>query len=467
MDKLFKHQEEGVAFLKKKGKAILGDDMGLGKTRQAIVAAGETASGGEILVICPASLKLNWKREILQVFPGDHIFIYGHDEGKEDPKSAAWHIINYDILEKHMETIEDLGIETVIVDESHYIKNKTKRADLTIQLCRAAEQVYLLTGTVIQNRPLELWNQLLAIDHYLTRQHGRSSEFFFWKRYCAAFQRPLKGGRMFWDRTGASNLDELRRKMEDSYLRRKKEDVLDMPPKLRSYIQVAISKEARARYDTAFDDYIKWLQDHPEVLEQKDMANIMSVQHLVELGKVREVASLAIVDQVAEQINEMIESGEKVIVFTSFKSVLEAYKKAVMRCRKVELTGSTSPKKRQEVVDQFQNDPDTKVFFGNIDAAGVGITLTAATKVVFPDPDWNPAVHDQAEDRAYRIGQKETVNVYYFMAEDTVHEDIVLDMHVAKREINDAIQEGKAVKDQGRGVANRIFRKLSTGMAGK
>lgn len=453
----FKHQIEGIQFLKEKKKAILGDDMGLGKTHQGIVAAGESAEG-DILIICPASLKINWEREIHMVYPEDKVHVYSDTTA---PEGTAWHIINYDILGKFWPYLQVSDWDTVILDESHYIKNKTDRADYSIELCHGARQVFLLSGTIIQNRPLELWNQLKAIDHWITRQYGDASEFHFWKRYCAAFQRRGNGGRMFWDRTGASNLEELSRKMSDSYLRRKKEDVLDMPPKIISHIPLPISKEARAKYDTAFDDYIQWIMDHPEIMEEKDLGNIMAVQHLVELGKLREVASLAIVDQVAEQINEMIDAGEKVIVFTSFKSVLEAYKKAVKRCRKVELTGSTSQKKRQEAVDQFQNDPDTKVFFGNIDAAGVGITLTAASKVVFPDPDWNPEVHSQAEDRAYRIGQKGTVNVYYYMAEDTIHEDIVLDMHVAKKAITAAIQEGKAVKNQGRGTTAKMIEKIS------
>lgn len=458
---LFDHQKTGIVFLKEKKKAILGDDMGLGKTRQAVIAAGET-SGKNILVVCPASLKINWEREIHMVYPEDEVYIFGNDEGKE---KAAWKIINYDILEKYWDSLTQEEWGTIILDESHYIKGNSKRAKYSIDLCRKAEQAYLLSGTMVQNRPIEMWNQLVAINHHLTRAKDPEKLYWPWvnfgQKYCAGFKAQYRNNQKpFWDFTGASNLGELRRQLDGYYLRRKKEDILDMPPKIRSIIPVSITKEWRAKYDTAFDDYIQWIQDHPEILEEKDMDNIFMVQHLVELGKVREVASNAIVTSVAEQINEMIDAGEKVIVFTSFESVLGAYKKAVKRCRKVELTGSTTQRKRQEVVDQFQNDPDTKVFFGNIKAAGVGITLTAASKVIFPDPDWNPAMHDQAEDRAHRIGQNGTVNVYYFTAEDTVHEDIVIEMHKEKRAITDAIQEGTAVKDQGRGSASAVLRRI-------
>lgn len=455
---LFKHQQEGIKFLKETKKAILGDDMGLGKTRQAVIAAGDTAEG-DILVVCPASLKLNWEREIRAVYPEDNIFIFGRD-GEDIPPDATWHIINYDVLKKYFEKLEIHPWHTIILDESHYIKGASDRAKLSIALTSKAEQVYLLSGTIVQNRPVELWNQLKAIDHFLTRQHGKSSEFFFWRRYCAAFQRPLRGGRLFWDRTGASNLDELHRKMSTAYLRRKKSEVLDMPAKLKTVIPVEITKEWRAKYDTAFDDYLRWLQDHPEILEEKNLANILMVQHLVELGKVKQVASLAKIDIVAEGIKEIIESGEKVVVFTAYTETLSRLKKAVGRCRHVELTGETSMKKRQEAVDQFQNDPETLIFYGNIDAAGVGITLTSASKVIFADLDWNPATHDQAEDRCHRIGQNGTVNVYYYVAVDTVDEDI-MEMLEKKRDIIQAIMEGGKVKDQGRGGAKELLQKIA------
>ena len=463
---LFKHQTEGITFLKKKGKAILGDDMGLGKTRQAIIAAGETAEG-DILIVCPASLKINWKREINMVYPEDEVFIFGMD-GDTIPPNSAWHIINYDVLEKYFEKLDIHDWDTIILDESHYIKNGSKRTSFSLKLCKDAKQVYLLSGTVVQNRPIELWNQLKAIDHFLTNQHGQTSWLNFIRRYCAAFRRPnpYTGG-MFWDTSGASNLDELHRKMSDAYLRRKKDEVLDMPPKIRTIIPVEISQEWRARYETAFDDYIKWLQEHPDIMAEKDMAAIFMVQHLVELGKVKEVASRAKVEVVAEGIREILETGEKVVVFTAYKETLNLLRKAIgPKWRKVELTGETSMKKRQEAVDQFQTDPKTKVFFGNIDAAGVGITLTAASKVVFADLDWNPATHDQAEDRCHRIGQNGTVNVYYYIAEDTIDEDI-MEMLAKKREIITAIMEGGKVKDQGRGAATELMRKLSTRATGR
>lgn len=459
---LFKHQEEGIKFLKERKKAILGDDMGLGKTRQAVIAAGDTAEG-DILVICPASLKINWKREINAVYPEDEVYIFGMDSDTI-PNTTAWHIINYDVLEKYFSTLELHKWDTIILDESHYIKGTSKRAKLSIQLTRKAKQVYLLSGTVVQNRPIELWNQLVAIGHPLSQAEDPEKLYWPWvnfgRRYCAGFRAQYGGRTPFWDFTGASNLDELRRKIEGYYLRRKKTEVLDMPDKLKSIIQVDITDDWRAKYDTAFDDYIKWLQDHPEVLEEKNLANILMVQHLVELSKVKQVASLAKVEAVADHIKNLVELGEKVVVFTTYKQTLEQLKKAVGRIKKVELTGETPPKKRQEAVDQFQTDEKTMLFFGNIEAAGVGITLTSASKVVFADLDWNPANHDQAEDRCHRIGQTGTVNVYYFTAIDTIDEDI-MEMLEKKREIINAIMEGGKAKDQGRGASSELLRKIA------
>lgn len=453
---LYPHQKDGIDFLIKTKKAILGDDMGLGKTRQAIIASG-TVSKKDILVICPASLKLNWKREIQSVYTEDKVFIYGSDDKQE--LDTTWYIINYDILGKKMLELELKQFETVILDESHYIKGNSQRATNAIKICKQAKNVYLLSGTVVQNRPIELFNQLKAIDHPLT--HSGSSWISFGYRYCAGFKMAYGSGPMFYDFRGASNLGELWQKVKPYYLRRRKKDVLDLPEKTKSTITVGISKEWRAKYETAFDDYIKWLQDNPEILEEKNLANIFMVQHLVELSKVKAVASMAKVDTVVEYAKNILETGEKVVIFTTYQATLEAIKSELGRAyKKVEITGSTKLNKRQEAVDQFQNDPKTKVFIGNIEASGVGITLTASTNVIFADLDWNPANHDQAEDRCHRIGQTGTVNVYYFVAEDTVDEDI-MDMLEKKREVVQAILEGKQMDTKSRAMAKQLIHSIT------
>ncbi len=271
---LFPHQKEGIAFLKKTKKAILADEMGLGKTRQAIVAAGE-ASGTGVLVICPASLKINWEREIGMVFAEDKIDVIDSGPERMVDIHASWVIINYDMLEKYNEQILDMikngEIETVILDEAHYIKGSdTIRAKLALKICEKAERVYMLTGTPVMNRPIELFNMLKGIEHPL----GKVKTVFA-KRYCGGQMKCLvmeigSGKRFFidpsraypyrkkkeqyrvftfMDDTGATRLDELREYTKDVMLRRKKEDVLDLPDKIISTQYVELSPTQRKQYD--------------------------------------------------------------------------------------------------------------------------------------------------------------------------------------------------------------------------
>ena len=231
MTELFNHQKTGIEFLKNAKKAILADSMGLGKTRQAIIAAKESTGGA--VVICPASLKINWQREINLIYPTDKVTVV---QGSKEPKErdVPWIIINYDILKKQPWLYEDLRrLKTLILDEAHYIKGKSIRAKATIDLALIAENVYCLTGTPIMNRPIELYNLLVAIQHYL----GRGARSAYAKRYCGAFKRSFfhKGqNRMiyFTDESGATHLDELRQQIDRVFLRRKKEDVLDLPARL-------------------------------------------------------------------------------------------------------------------------------------------------------------------------------------------------------------------------------------------
>ena len=189
---LFQHQIEGIEFLKKTKKALLADEMGMGKTRQAIVAA--RTSSQKTLVVCPASLKINWQREILMVIPEASVYIA--DGEPYYPAETEWYIVNYDTLEKHWESILGFGFETIILDEAHYIKNtSSKRTKLATKLCGMAEQVYMLTGTPLLNRPLELFSLLRALQHPLG-----INWMTYIRRYCAAWQRrnPYTG-RSFWD----------------------------------------------------------------------------------------------------------------------------------------------------------------------------------------------------------------------------------------------------------------------------
>lgn len=441
----FQHQTEGIEFLKAKKKVILADEMGLGKTLQAVVAAGET-SERSTLIVCPASLKINWQREVVMVYSEDSVHVVESGPEQTIPDSA-WIIINYDLIAKYQDQLQAMKergvIDTAIVDEAHYIKNdKAIRSKETLEAIEGLEYIYLLTGTPVMNRPLELWNLLRAIEHPL----GRAKTTYA-KRYCGAFLKTirLKSGKTvrFLDTSGATHLDELREFTKDVILRRTKKEVLDLPEKLVSVQMCELSKEDKRTYDTAFDDYIDFLSNNPD--PERDIDNILDAKHLVELIKLKQVCSRAKVPQIVTDIENAVEQDEKVIVFSQFTGTINQLQDALrskgIKC--VTLTGQSSSEQRQEAVDSFQKDTETKVFIGNIKAAGVGITLTEASIVMFADMEWSPELHSQAEDRAHRIGQTGTVNIYYYVLAETIEEDLV-DLLEQKRSIIKDLMEGPA-----------------------
>jgi SWI/SNF-related matrix-associated actin-dependent regulator 1 of chromatin subfamily A len=487
--KLFKHQIEGIKFLKGSNPLgghsfILADEMGLGKTRQAIMAAKESGSTGT-LIVCPASVKINWEREIKMVYPDDNVQII-NSKSKIDFE-IEWSIINYDILEKRISDLESMAednklraviLDTLILDEAHYIKGDSLRSKAIIGgrkfkksgekasfkgLVKSMKRVIALTGTPIMNRPIELFNILKAIRHPLgTNKTEYAKQFceMFWMyqllntrtktRFTTTQQNyfnyyttnlDIEIIRRWPVMNGATNLDELREELKGWMLRRKKKDVLDLPDKIISVREYELDKEWRKKYESAWDDYLYFREINP--IEDWNKDNVLASRHLVEIGKTKQVCSLAKVKTIIEDIVSAVESEEKVIVFSQYTGTIMELKKELIEkkigCRT--LTGSDKMDARQKSIDDFENDDKIKVMILNIDAGGVGINLTAASIVMFADMDWVPGVHEQAEDRAHRIGQKGTVNVYYYVCLNTIEEDIVKLLNSKKGVVN-AILEG-------------------------
>jgi len=465
---LFDHQVEGIEFAKNHKRVIIADEMGLGKSRQAIIASKEDGAVGT-LIICPASLKINWKREIRIVYPTDSVNVV--ESGKEIILvEAKWIIVNYDMLPKYigqiLTMIEKGDIDTAIVDEAHYIKGKkTIRAVNTLDIITKLDRVYELTGTPIMNRPIEMFNLLKGIRHPI----GRARTVYA-KRYCGAFLKTIymKTGRVirFNDESGATNLQELREFTKDSILRRLKKDVLNLPEKIISVQMCELSKDSRKEYDNAFDAYVEWIVNNQI---EKNVENIMDARHLVELMKLKQVCSRAKMQRLITDIRSAVEQGNKVIVFSQFTNSIMSLKEELSKEKRgsayddshepikaVTLTGQDDMDSRQKAVDAFQNDEKTKVFIANIKAGGVGITLTKASIVMFADMEWSPEIHSQAEDRAHRIGQEGTVNVYYYIAEDTIEEDIVEILERKRliiRELIDGDQTGRYTEEMKRIIA--------------
>jgi SWI/SNF-related matrix-associated actin-dependent regulator 1 of chromatin subfamily A len=414
------HQKEAVEKLAGSRRFILADDMGLGKTTATIIAALETGAK-KILIICPASLKINWQREI-ENYTDRPVYIA---EGKKFSTESDFVIVNYDIL-KNFHDMEKKGtsllnqseFELVILDEAHMISNpQAQRTKIINHFVKDIKRVWLLTGTPMTSRPMNYYNLLNIIESPVAQNW-----MAYAIRYCQGYQF-MAGKRKVWNVTGASNLEELRDRTSKQILRRLKEDVLDLPDKIISPVYLRLkSKE----YEELMGEYYDWFDN------KKDESSSLTVQ-FSKLMKVRKVIANEKTKQTIEFAENIIEQGKKVIIFTNFTDTLQTIYQHFGK-QAVYLDGSCSKPHRQNAVDEFQENDKIKVFVGNLKAAGVGLTLTAAEVVIMNDLSFVPAEHAQAEDRAYRYGQKSNVLVYYPLYENTI-EGAVYDILNRKKEI--------------------------------
>ena len=421
------HQKEAIEKLVGNKKFILADDMGLGKTTSTIIAALETGAK-KVLIICPASLKINWQREI-QNYSDRSISII---EGKKW-EDSDFVIINYDIIKNfHDDKKKDQSIilnskfDLVIVDEAHYIQNtQAQRTKLINDIGKKTERLWLLTGTPITSRPINYYNLLNLIESPVAQNW-----MAYVKRYCNGFQFKA-GRRRIWNVSGASNLEELRDRTSPLVLRRLKENILDLPEKIITPVYLRLKSN---EYEGLMGEYYDWYDKSGE-------ADSLTLQ-FTKLTKVRQVIAEEKTKATIELCENIIEQGKKVIVFTNFTKSLETILNHFGK-QAVRLDGQMSQKERQLSVDNFQNNDEVKVFVGNIKAAGVGITLTAAEAVVMNDLSFLPSDHSQAEDRAYRYGQKNNVLVYYPIFDNTI-EGIIYDILRKKKNIFETIMGDNA-----------------------
>jgi SWI/SNF-related matrix-associated actin-dependent regulator 1 of chromatin subfamily A len=394
--------------------------MGLGKTTSTIIAALE-AGAKKILIICPASLKINWEREFW-LYSNKKTFVC---DGKNFSEDAEILIMNYDIIknfhdpkDKTNSKIFNSNIDLVIIDEAHYIQNvQAQRTKLINDLVKNVERLWLLTGTPMTSRPINYFNLLSLVDSPVAKNW-----MAYVVRYCSGYQFKV-GPRKVWNVMGASHLEELRDRTSATVLRRLKEDVLDLPDKIITPVYLRLKSKV---YEELMGDYFNWYEKNPD--ESKNL----SLQ-FTKLTQVRQVLAEEKTSHTIELAENIIEQGKKVIIFCNFtkslETICEHFGKAAVR-----LDGSMSKIQRQDSVDRFQEDEKVKVFVGNIKAAGVGITLTAAEAVIMNDLSFLPSDHSQSEDRAYRYGQKNNVLVYYPIFENTI-EGIIYDILNAKKKI--------------------------------
>jgi SWI/SNF-related matrix-associated actin-dependent regulator 1 of chromatin subfamily A len=431
---------------------LIADEMGLGKTIQAIGVINVDREAQHVLVLSPCSLRLNWRREIerwsvrpAHVYIGDATVLTRpwldytqtiapmlRDRCREGERPVYVLVLHYDILHKWRDYLRALTWDILIADEAHYLKNPKSRRSIMVYGSREmspirAKRTLFLTGTPIANRPAELF----PLVHYLDPQSWGS----FWQyahRYCDAHRT-----RFGYDFSGSSNLDELQSILRSTIMvRRLKKDVLtELPPKRRQVIelpagdaaaQIRDEKEAYARTQERLRALRAAVRRaKASALKEEYVAAVKALKQgvgatLAEMSHMREATAVAKVPQVLAHLHDALDDGgHKVVLFAHHKEVIAKIAEEFgNKC--VTLTGDTSPEERQANVDRFQTDPDCVLFIGSITAAGVGITLTAASHVIFAEIDWVPGTMSQCEDRCHRIGQQESVLIQHLVLEGSL-----------------------------------------------
>ena len=424
----YEYQKEGIAYALEKKKCIMGDEPGLGKTAQAIGVLTVTKAF-PALVICPASLKVNWQRELRKF--GGLTGVILSDENKQtwqrfwemkksDGRACAEvFIVNYESLKKFfVERIRRDGrftlksvdfderinlFRTVIIDESHKCKNSgTQQSKFVQGIAMGKEYVLELTGTPVVNNNIDLIQQLNIMGRL--NDFGGYSKFM--ARYCAGERK-------------SSHLKELNWLLrKNCFFRRMKKDVLtQLPDKTRSYLVTDIDN--MKEYKAAERDVIKYLREYRDADDDKVQRAIRGAI-MVKMSILKQISAKGKVSGAIDIIHNTIDGGQKLIVFCFLKEVVQALKQEFRDA--VTVTGDDNDRQKQWAVDRFQSDESCRLIILNYRSGGTGLTLTAASNVLFVEQPWTYSECCQAEDRAHRNGQKNAVNCVYLLGDGTIDE---------------------------------------------
>jgi SWI/SNF-related matrix-associated actin-dependent regulator of chromatin subfamily A-like protein 1 len=414
-------QRAGVAYALESRRLFLADEQGLGKTVQAL-ATIEQDEAYPAIVICPASLKLNWRREARHWLPHRSVAVVQGTGGALPEADIV--VINYEVVHAHRDRLAIRRPAALVLDESHYLKNPgAKRTRAVRRLAEGLPERALrmaLTGTPVMNHPDELIAQLRIL--------GRLEEFGSGARFKRRFQGAGAEERIHW---------HLRR---TCFVRRLKKDVLpQLPPKDQVVVPVGLDNERE--YRLAERDVVAWLQEQPLDLSemQAKVAATLRAERLAQLNTLRALASRGKLGAALSWIEDFTASEEPLVVFAGHRATQDA---VIARFPDaLHLVGADSTEARDAAVAAFQDPEGPRLLVCSTRVAGPGITLTRASNVAFLDLEWSPAMHDQAEDRCHRIGQEDSVTAWYLLAAETIDEEMAAVL-ARKRGIVGAVTDG-------------------------
>ena len=416
-------QKAGIHFALQRIGTLIADEMGLGKTIQAIGVLNST-EWETVCIICPESLRINWQIEL-----NKWAISYRQKKNKII-------IANYD----NLKIVPFWEFDYLILDEAQYCKNPTSKRTLAVKdIASRSKKKIALSGTPIENFPVELWPllQIIAPDVFdppgvykgQKVGAGQNAGFFrFAKRYCDAKEKIIstyvhpvtkeKFHKKIWDVKGSSNLPELQEKLRSTIMiRRLKKDVLkELPPKQRQIILLPVN----ATKDGELIDWPDQLENLPNSLEECLALVKRDLPSFNEFSRVRHEQGLKKLPQAIPLIETALESSEKIIVFTYHIDVAKSIKDALEKYFPAFITGDEDGAERNTQVFRFQSHPKCRVIIGTISAMGVGLTLTASSHVIFVEGNYNPSKVMQAEDRPHRIGQLKSVLIQYILQAGTL-----------------------------------------------
>jgi SNF2 family DNA or RNA helicase len=475
-------QRAGIAYALGKKDCLIGDSPGLGKTIQALGIINNVVEAKKILIVVPASLKINWRKEAerwlmrgltVDIARPKQKTIIDEEGTKKSARDYFWPdtdviICNYEALGNYRDQIDGTAWDILICDEAHVLKNA--KAAKCIQIfgggakgkerikAIVAKKRVLLTGTPILNHPLDMF---VMIEAFGIKEFGNYIRFI--KRYCAAVMTPWG----HWDTSGVDHLDEFQEILRSTFMiRRMKEDVLkDLPPKRRQVItlpQDGLSKTVKKEM-TVFADNIKQLMilngekteaDYEDMSDEdlgllidtihertKDFDDVELTEymatHFEAVAHAREEIGLAKLPMVIEYVKNLLESVDKCVILCIHKAVAAKIAEAFPGA--VKFVGGMSDKEKDKAVEAFQYDPDCRLFVGNINAAGVGITLTAAWNLVMAELCFVPALLEQGEDRIHRIGQEDHALIHYLIVEGSLESRLIEIIMTKQEMINEAL----------------------------